>query len=733
MQEAEIKKLLEDMTLPEKVGQMMQLMGAFYMEDLEQVLTGPNEEMKLKKQDIGLAGSILNTYGEDTLKELQTSYMENHPHHIPMLFMMDAVHGFKTIFPIPLALGASFEPELAEKCASVIAWEAAASGIHVVFSPMLDLVRDARWGRVMESVGEDPYLNSLFAAAQIKGFQGEDMSDPGKVCACIKHFAGYGAAEGGREYNCVQLSEHALLQDYLTGYQAAVDAGAGMVMTAFNTINDIPATANKWLMRKILREKLGFEGVLISDFSAVKELIPHGYAENEEDAARKALEAGVDIDMMTTIYWDKLPDMAEKGIIDEKLIDQAVLRILQLKNKLGLFEHPLKGGDSHKEKEVLLSEDNRKIAREAAAKSFVLLKNQGILPLDLKKKIAFIGPYTDNKEINSIWAFSGDTKDCVTIKEAAEKRFSPDRTTYCTGGRMLSRQEEERLGIKEGLTEQEELELKNQAIEAAREAEIVVMPLGEHYLMSGEGASRANLNIPEVQMELFRSIREVNPNIVVLLFNGRPLDLREIKDQAKAVLEVWLPGTEGGNAIVDVLTGAVNPSGKLPISFPYCVGQVPVYYNHLSTGRPYYPGADQRFSSRYLDIPNEALYPFGYGLSYTTFRVGEISLSKSRIAFGDSVRASVQVENTGKFTGTEVIQLYIQDTAASVARPVKELKGIQKVTLKPGEKKEVSFEIEESMLRFLTEEGQFLSERGAFKIWIGDSSAAENAAEFYLE
>ena len=741
MKTEELKEMLAGMTRKEKVDQMLQIMGAFYQEDVNTVLTGPASSLGITEEDIDQAGSILGTAGAEALIKIQKEYMERQPHHIPMLFMLDVIHGMKTVFPMPLAQGASFDPELAEKCAAVAAKEAAVSGIHVTFSPMVDLVRDARWGRVMESPGEDPCLNGQMAAAIVKGFQGDDMKAPGKVCACIKHFAAYGGATGGRDYNTVELSEHTLRDFYLKPYQAGIDAGAGMVMTSFNTIDGIPASVNKHLMRDILRKDLGFKGVLISDFAAIQETIMHGCSKNPADAAGKGLEAGVDIDMMTSCYSANLCEMIERNEVDEALVDEAVLRILTLKNELGLFENPYKDADPEAEKKVILCPEHRMLAREAAAKSFVLLKNDDILPLDQSQKIAFIGPYTDNREMISSWAIMGNTDDCVTIREAAQEVLAADKISFHQGSRLLGK------GVKlvgfdawsqkdageKDWTEEEEKRILSDACAAAQEADVVVLTLGESWLQSGEATSRGMLDIPEPQMHLFREVAKYNSNIVVVLFNGRPLDLREISSTAKAVLEVWFPGTEGGHAVLDVLTGKVNPSGKLSMSFPYCVGQCPVYYNEYTTGRPFREGDNNRFLSKYLDIPNKPLYPFGFGLSYTTFSYEPVVCDKKEIGDNEKLTVSAVVKNTGKREGTEVVQLYIQDVIASVVRPVKELKQFKKVTLKPSEAQNVSFEIDASMLEFLRADGTEGTEPGEFRVWIGGSSDTQNVDSFRLK
>lgn len=736
MTEQKLTELLRDMSLEEKVNQMSQVTGGFFNGEI--VVTGPMADKGFTEDNVNLAGSVIGSMGAETLKSIQKNYMEKHPHHIPLLFMLDVINGYKTVFPIPLAQGASFEPELSEQCASVAAKEASVSGIHVTFAPMTDLVRDARWGRVMESTGEDPYLNSLFCAAMVRGFQGNSLKDNYAIAACVKHFAGYGAPTAGRDYNTVELSEHTFREFYLPSYQAGIDAGATLVMTSFNTVNGIPATGNKKLMRDILREQMKFDGVLISDWAAIEETIYHGYCADREEAAVRAVEAGVDIDMMTGIYSENLCQMVRDGKIREELIDEACLRILRLKNNLGLFENPYKDADQKKEKEYILCEEHRNLAREAAKKSFVLLKNEDhILPLEQQKKIAFIGPYVDNRNLFGAWSFIADAKDVMTLQEAVQEQYVSENSTFCQGSPMLGADVcLEGFGEQQqqSYTREQEDHMLQEAVQAAKEADIVVLAIGEDRLQSGEATSNANIRIPEVQEALLDRIAEVNQNIVVVLFSGRPLDIREINKKAKAILQVWLPGTEGARAIVDTLFGKYNPSGKLPMSFPYCVGQVPVHYNEYSTGRPHIEGKDKdRFRSKYLDIPNEPLYPFGYGLSYTTFEVSDIHLDRTWMDTSGQIEAEVTVKNTGNCTGTETLQLYIHDIAASVVRPVKELKDFKKVTLLPGEEKKVVFTITEQELRFLTEDGIYASEAGEFEIFIGKDSLTGNKASFVLK
>lgn len=736
MTEQKLTELLRDMSLEEKVNQMSQVTGGFFNGEI--VVTGPMADKGFTEDNVNLAGSVIGSMGAETLKSIQKNYMEKHPHHIPLLFMLDVINGYKTVFPIPLAQGASFEPELSEQCASVAAKEASVSGLHVTFAPMTDLVRDARWGRVMESTGEDPYLNSLFCAAMVRGFQGNSLKDNYAIAACVKHFAGYGAPTAGREYNTVELSEHTFREFYLPSYQAGIDAGAALVMTSFNTVNGIPATGNKKLMRDILREQMKFDGVLISDWAAIEEIIYHGYCADREEAAARAVEAGVDIDMMTGIYSENLCQMVRDGKIKEELIDEACLRILRLKNNLGLFENPYKDADQKKEKEYILCEEHRNLAREAAMKSFVLLKNEEhILPLEQQKKIAFIGPYVDNRNLLGAWSFIADAKDVMTLQEAVQEQYVSENSTFCQGSPMLGADiclegfgEQQQ----QSYTQEQEDHMLQEAVQAAEEADIVVLAIGEDRLQSGESTSNANIRIPEVQEALLDRIAEVNQNIVVVLFSGRPLDIREINKKAKAILQVWLPGTEGARAIADTLFGKYNPSGKLPMSFPYCVGQVPVHYNEYSTGRPHVEGKDKdRFRSKYLDIPNEPLYPFGYGLSYTTFEVSDIHLDRTWMDTSGQIKAEVTVKNTGNFEGTETLQLYIHDIAASVVRPVRELKDFKKVTLRPGEEKKVVFTITEQQLLFLTENGIYESEAGEFEIFIGKDSLTDNKASFVLK
>lgn len=742
MKESELIALLQDMTLDEKVNQLVQLHGRFYNPEAETgCATGPTEEMGLCEQQVWEAGSVLTTVGAANPRRIQKKYMEHQPHHIPLLFMADIINGYRTIFPIPLAQGCSFDPELVSHMAAVAAKESARTGLHVTFSPMADLVRDPRWGRVMESTGEDTFLNCCMVKAMVKGYQGDDISQKDKIAACIKHFAAYGAPVGGRDYNQVELSERTLREDYLPSYHAGIEAGAETIMTSFNTLGRIPSTANKKLLRDILREEWGFDGVVISDWGAVWELVEHGIAEDKDEATFLAMRAGVDIDMMTEVYANHLKKLVENNKVPEKWVDEAVYRILQLKNKLGLFENPYKDADEKYDEEAEIEPAHRQFARKAAAETFVLLKNDGILPLKKEldencRSVAFVGPYTKYRQICGSWSLFKRVEDCVTLEEGVKAKQLEMPVSFEMGCEVLDYKQG--IGGFKGYFENtrtpEELEnMACRAVEAAKMADVVVMPIGEHYEFSGEGASKTEICLPPHQVALFDRIYAVNPNIVVVTFSGRPMDLRAVSDRARAILHVWLPGTEGGNAIADVLFGDVVPGGKLSMCFPYSVGQVPVYYSELHTGRRRPEGEEApRCVSCYRDAPNRPLFAFGYGLSYTTFSYSDVHMDREVMDANGMIRASVVVTNTGKRAGKDVVQLYIHDVAGSVARPVRELKGFQKILLQPGESRKVSFEIREEMLRFYTADMEYKSEPGSFEVFIGGDSDTDNRAEFRL-
>ncbi|MEK4667807.1 glycoside hydrolase family 3 N-terminal domain-containing protein [Niallia sp. FSL R7-0271] len=714
MVELNLKSIIHNMTLEEKVAQLIQLAGNFYY-GLAGEITGPFEEMNISGFVVKNSGSVLGVSGAETVRKIQEEHLKNNRHGIPLLFMSDIVHGYKTIFPIPLAIGCSWDMELAEKSAEVAASEAAVAGVHVTFAPMVDLVRDPRWGRVLESTGEDSFLNSAFAKAFVRGFQGSNLAeDYSKVAACVKHFAAYGASEGGRDYNTVNMSERQMRESYLPAYKAALDEGCEMVMTSFNTVDGIPASGNKWLMREILREEWGFNGVLISDWGAVKELIPHGVADDEAEAARMAITAGVDIEMMTPCYISSLQSLIETGKVEEALLDEAVMRILKLKDKLGLFQNPYRAADAAKEQEVILSKSNREVARKLAEKSCVLLKNENVLPLDKQQKIALIGPFAQSSDILGAWSWKGEIEKTVNLHEALKTRT--ENLSVAQGCNV------------ETITEEQVAE----AIEAATAADILILAVGENTSMSGEACSRGDITLPEAQLQLIKQMKTLNKPIAVILFNGRPLDLHGVLDEADAVLEAWYPGTEGAAAIANILYGKVNPSGKLAMSFPYSAGQIPVYYNAYNTGRPYDGVSRDHYVSKYLDIPNKPLLPFGFGLSYTNFTYTNLRLSSDKMSADKPVQVTLTITNTGDYSGEEIVQLYIRDLSGEVVRPVKELKDFQRVTLNSKETKDIQFQITEEQLRYYHSDMSFTSDAGLFELYVGSSSEDVLSGRFAL-
>lgn len=713
MEQKQLEELLQQMTLDEKIGQLLQLAAEFYSEKAEEK-TGPMTNLGLTHDDINNAGTTLGISGAQEAIRVQKEYMTNNRLGIPTILMADIIHGFRTIFPIPLGLGSSWDPEVAEKVAEVSAKEAAVSGLHVTFSPMVDLVRDPRWGRVMESTGEDPFLNSRFAEAFVKGYQGDDLkNDFFRVAACVKHFAAYGAAIGGRDYNTVNMSERQLRDSYLPGYKAALDAGAKLVMTSFNTVDGIPATGNKWLFRDVLREEFGFDGVVISDWGAIIELIPHGVAADKKEAAELAIKAGIDIEMMTTCYSENLKELIEEKRVDEAVLDEAVLRILTLKNDLGLFENPHRGADATLEKEVVLSKENRDVARDVAKKSIVLLKNDGILPLSKQDNVAIVGPAANSKDVLGVWSWQGKKEEAVSLVQGANQLD----VDYVNGMETFDYFEPTQAAIDEAVT-------------LAKGADKVILALGEEDWMSGEASSRSDIRLPQAQLDLFKAVQKVNKNIIVTLYNGRPLDLQGI-DSAKAIVEAWFPGTEGGAALAEILYGEYNPSGRLSMSFPETVGQVPVYYNYDNTGRPYVPG-DEKYVSKYLDVSNFAKYPFGFGLSYSEFVYTDLKLSAHELEADGSITVSITVENQSDTVGQETVQLYIRDLVGEVVRPVKELKGFKKVTIQPHEQKTVKFTINEELLRYVHSDQSYGSDAGEFEVMLGSSSVTGLSGTFKL-
>lgn len=734
MKQEALKAFMDSLTWQEKIGQLVQLSGEFFGDG--ELATGPKEKLGITSEAVLHAGSVLNVVGAEKVLDIQKRHMEHS--RIPLLFMADIVYGYKTVYPIPLALASSWEPKLSETCSRRTALEAAPAGVQVTFSPMVDVVRDARWGRCMESPGEDPLLNSMFAEAMVKGFQGDGT--PGEsMVSCVKHFAAYGAAEAGREYNTVDMSRWRLLQDYLPPYRAAVNAGCGMVMTSFNTIEGVPATANRWLMDDILRKEWGFEGILITDYAAIAELVAHGVAEDEKQAAYLAMEAGVDIDMKTACYANQLLPLMEDGALSHDKIDAAVWRVLTLKNQLGLFENPYVGIDAQREQKQTKKRENRELARQAARKSMVLLKNAGqTLPLSGSEKIALLGPYADSRDLNGLWAIHGDRTQVATLKTACQEALEGQQFQWTTGCELLD--DYENLGdfgglLKAGtILENSREEELARSIALAKWADVVIFAVGEHMLQSGESGSRTDLTLPEIQRKWMEQVLPFAKKSVVLLFNGRPLVLTDLVKQVDAVLECWFPGTEGARAVVDLLLGKANPEARLTVSFPYAVGQIPIYYSTFSTGRPADKSSHSgRFVSRYLDCPNEPLYPFGYGLSYHTAAYGEIRLSSDIWREGEPFAAEITLENTSMVAGDEVVQLYLHDVAASVVRPIKELKAFQKIHLEPGACKKVSFALDEHMLEFIGQDLKSTKEPGVFEVWIGPNAAEGSMGRFYYQ
>lgn len=706
-------QLVQEMTVAEKVGQLVQTLPSIFSDDEQDVITGPIAEL-LKEDGITdenrwNIGSVIGISNAKQAQKLQESYLRHNRLGIPLLFMADIIHGHRTIFPVPLAMACSWDLDEVERMARTSSIEATASGLHVTFSPMADLSRDPRWGRVMESTGEDVWLNGEMAAAFVRGYQSDDLTRDDTLAACVKHFAAYGAPEGGRDYNTVDVSDRELREFHLPAYKRALEEGAKMVMTSFNVVHGVPATASEYLMRDILRSDWGFEGVLISDWTAIKELIHHGVAETLKDAGELALRAGVDIDMMSGAYTNHLEAMLA-DVVDEALLDEAVLRILTLKEELGLFDNPYRGIDQAKETTLHLSDGHRDQARRLAEKSAVLLKNDGVLPLQ-KQRVALIGPFVDSNDVLGPWAGYGKREEAVTLRQAFDRAEIP----YV---------------FAEGSTVEKEIDW-TEACRIAEQSDIVILALGEASWMSGEAGSRTDIRLPKTQREGLKRLKALGKPVVTILFNGRPLDLRDVVEHSDAVLEAWYPGTEAGSALVNLLYGQVSPSGKLTMSFPYNVGQVPIRYDSLRTGRPSdIEHADPRYTSKYLDAPNEPLFPFGYGMTYTTFSYNDFIVKD---VTGGIVEATVVIRNDGATTADEIVQWYIQDNIAKVSRPVKQLKGYEKVTLKAGESVTVTFTVEGDMLHYLQPNGSFDADPGTFTLFVGPNSRDVLAKSFELK
>lgn len=702
--------LLKQMTLEEKIGQLNQLSGG--------VLTGPaaaadkGQQAKLDLVRKGKMGSFLNVLGAKETKNVQKVAVEESRLGIPLLFAYDVIHGYRTVFPIPLAESSSWNVEGAERAASIAAKEAASAGLHWTFAPMMDISRDPRWGRVMEGAGEDPYLGGVFSAARVRGFQGNEF-DNEHIMACVKHFAAYGGAESGREYNTVDMSRYALWNYYLPPYEAAMKENPATVMNAFNILDAVPASGNTYLTQTILRDKWGFKGFIVSDWGSFGEMIQHGYAENRADAATKALMAGSDMDMESRVMIDELENLIKNGKVPMSKLNESVKRILYWKLKLGLFEDPYKYSDEQRETATLLNAEHRKAAREAAGESMVLLKNSAdVLPLSKSAKNVLVTGYLaeSQDDVLDFWKGNGNHKDTVTILQGIKNKL-PNASVHFAKG--YEKKEETSAALLKELTDK------------AKFADVIVATIGLYGDLAGEARSLSSLSPSPAQMEMLKTLKATGKPLVIVVQAGRPLVLTEVDTNYSTILNAWIGGTEHGNAVADILFGDVNPSAKTTMTFPHSVGQIPVYYNHYNTGRPHIDGKegpDNFWVSRYRDIPNSPLYPFGYGLSYSKFEYEAPTIAKPEININDKVEVSVVVKNTGKFDGQEVVQLYIQDLYASRVRPVKELKDFKKVAIDAGKSRTVSFSMPASKLGFYDENGNWLLEAGEYKIFVGANS-----------
>ena len=711
--EAKIDSLLKRMTLDEKLGQLNQVIGTHAPGSDERI---SEEQVELLRK--GKIGSFLGIIGAKETGRIQHIAVEKSRLHIPLLFGLDVIHGYRTVFPIPLAEASTWNPSLIEQEAHAAASEASAAGIHWTFAPMVDIARDPRWGRIAEGAGEDPCLGSAMSAARVRGFQGNDVREQGRLLACAKHFAAYGAAEAGRDYNTVDVSERTLREIYLPPFKAAVDAGAWTLMSAFDDIGGIPSSAHRWLLTDVLRGEWGFKGFVVSDWEAIGELLNHRIAGSRTEAGVLALGAGVDMDMVSEIYENEMPDAVRSGMLSEDFVNLSVRRVLRAKYAYGLFENPYRNCDTLKEKREMLTPEHLALARTIAQQSIVLLKNEkGALPLDRSVgTIALIGPLADNKvDPLGPWDGVGRPEDVVTVLEGMKKAVgSHAKILYAKGCDVTGDSADFAA-----------------ALRAARQSDVIVAVLGEDRDMTGEASSRSILDLPGKESELLAALRETRKPIVLVLMNGRPLVLTSVSENADAIVEAWFLGVESGNALADILFGAVSPSGKLPVTFPRNVGQIPLYYNHRSTGRPIVDS--DRFTSRYLDVPNTPLYVFGYGLSYASFKYTNLRLSSASIARKQSIRATVDVENTGKCAADEIVQLYIEDEVASVARPVEELKGFRRMTLRPGEKQSVEFIITPDDLSFYDQSMHKVIEPGGFKVFVGGNSVDVLETRFVVQ
>jgi len=723
-----VNGLLSKMTLDEKIGQLnLVTIGAATTGSV--VNKGVEEKIKT-----GAIGGVFGIWGADQVKQIQDLAVKSTRLHIPLIFGLDVIHGHRTIFPIPLGLSATWDMSLIKRSAQIAAKEATAEGLNWVYSPMVDIARDPRWGRISEGSGEDSWYGSQVAKAMVQGYQGSSMKNADAVMACVKHFALYGGAEAGREYNTVDMSRIKMYQDYLPPYKAAVDAGAGSFMSSFNTVDGVPATGNQWLLTDVLRKQWGFKGFVVSDYTAVNEMTAHGLGDLQTVSAL-ALKAGLDMDMVGEGFLTTLKKSLTAGKVTQQEIDLACRRVLEAKYKLGLFDNPYKSIDATREAKDVLTTENRTEARNITKHSFVLLKNSAqTLPLKKTGSIALVGPLANNqRDMLGTWVVAGDWQKSISVMQGIKNVVGDGVTINYAKGANIT---EDSLFIQRlnffgqqmvTIDPKPADELLKEAVDAAKKSDVIVAVVGESQSMSGESSSRSDIDIPETQKNMLKELAKLGKPLVIVLFNGRPLTLTWEDKHASAILDVWAPGTEAGNAVADVLFGDYNPAGKITATFPRSVGQIPIYYNHKNTGRPYTNGPS-KFKSNYLDISNDPLYPFGYGLSYTTFGYSDVKLSKTTLKGNESLTATVTVTNTGKYAGEEVVQLYISDPVASISRSVKELKDFKKISLQPGEQKEVSFTVTPDELKFYNSQLKYDWEPGKFIIQIGTNSSDTHSA-----
>ncbi|MBC6991896.1 beta-glucosidase BglX [Hymenobacter sp. BT491] len=728
-----VADLMKKMTLEEKIGQLNLVSVGF---DVTGPVVSKDVDANIRK---GLVGAVLNTYTPVAARKLQQMAVKESRLHIPLIFGYDVIHGHRTIFPIPLGLSASWDLQAIERSARIAAEEASADGLNWVYSPMVDIARDPRWGRIAEGGGEDPYLGSLIARAMVHGYQGDDLSKNNTVMACLKHFALYGAAEAGRDYNTTDMSLQRMYNEYLPPYKAAIDAGVGSVMSSFNDVNGIPATGNKWLLNTLLRDEWGFKGFVATDYTAINEMMAHGMGD-EKQVSALALNAGVDQDMVGEVFLKNLAQNLKEGTVKQEQIDVACQRILEAKYKLGLFQDPYRYANDKRAAKTLMSKEFVEASRDIARKCMVLLKNdKNALPLKKSGTIALIGPLANRqRDMIGNWSGAGDWKQAVSVEQGIKNvAGNAVKVVYAQGANIADDQQMiDRLNAHGGelnIDKRAPEAMIQEAVQLAQGADVVVAVVGESQGMTGEAASRADIGLPGQQLELLKALKKTGKPLVIVLMSGRPLTLPWEDKNADAILETWFAGTQAGNAIADVLFGSYNPSGKITATFPQTVGQIPLYYNHKNTGRPFAGMALDKYKSRYLDVTNDPLYPFGYGLSYTTFTYSKPELSKATIKPSEALEVKVNLKNTGNYDGEEVAQLYIRDMVGSSSRPVKELKGFQKVFLKKGESKTLTFRLTAEDLKFYNNDLKFVAEPGDFQVFVGGNSRDVQEASFKLE